>query len=120
MKMNPNLLIKILAWLCNLGLWLICLLPLKIHVPAPITRSDLFYHGLSYMIVGLLYSMAYPRRIYLTSVLLIIQGIAIEFIQPFTGRFFEYYDMIANSIGVLISVLIAHFILRNAVKKILK
>lgn len=101
--------LKILAWLGNMALWIVCLAPIPAKLPSPISRSDLFYHGLSYTLMGLLFMSAYAKNWknqMIVALALIVQGVAIEFIQPFANRFFEYWDMAANSIGVLIGLVI--------------
>ncbi len=47
-----------------------------------------------------LYRRTPTRALY--AVAFIAMGVAIEFIQPFTGRQFEAADMAANALGVLL------------------
>ena len=47
-----------------------------------------------------LYRRAPTRALY--AVGFIAMGIAIEFIQPYTGRHFEVADMVADALGVLL------------------
>ncbi len=108
-----NTFLKACAWISNLILWIICLIPISLKFPSPITRADLFYHALSYTLVGSAFLLAYPLRPKWILSLLIIQGIAIEYIQPLTGRFFEFYDMIANATGVLFSYLLWILVLQK-------
>lgn len=97
---------KILAWLGNIILWILCLIPLELKLPAPITRVDLFYHALTYELVATSFFVAYSSKKFQISLALIAQGILIEFIQPYTGRDFDYYDMIANTTGVVFALIL--------------
>ena len=105
--------LKITAWMANIFLWTICLIPMNLKMPSPITRADLFYHALSYTLVTCAFLLAYPRLVKWILPGLILQGIAIEFIQPLSGRFFEEVDMIANSVGVIFAYLIWKFFLEK-------
>jgi VanZ family protein len=98
-----------------LKLWLVlgwALIGLLIYVslsPSPpempsFTDSDKVFHVLAYMIImfwfGCIYEMG--KRYIRLGLILIIIGVVIEFIQEFTGyRSKEYYDMAANTAGVL-------------------
>ena len=101
-----KLCIKLGPWAVNLFLWIICLMPMSLHLPAPISRADLFYHGLSYALVTTAFLIGYSDKKLLICLGLILQGVAIEYIQPMTGRMFEFYDMIANSAGVIFAMLL--------------
>jgi hypothetical protein len=101
--------IKILAILSNLALITVCLIPLPKGLPSPFTRTDLVVHLGSYIIVTALFLLSYKNKLQLT-ILLILQGILIEVIQPYVNRYFEWYDIGANTLGVIISVLIFNFI----------
>jgi len=97
---------KILAWSSNIILWILCLAPIELSLPAPISRVDLFYHALAYELVATCFFMAYPSKKIFICLGLIFQGILIEYIQPYTGRYFEIYDMIANSTGVIFALIL--------------
>lgn len=97
---------KILAWLANIILWIICLVPMELSLPAPISRVDLFYHALSYELVATSFFVAYAPKKFIICLGLILQGILIEYIQPYTGRTFEFYDMIANTTGVVFAFIL--------------
>jgi VanZ family protein len=101
-----NSMIKILAWLADISLWIFCLIPVGFHLPAPINRADLFYHGMGYLVLSTAFAMAYPQKKGIIATGLILQGILIEIIQPYTGRMFEFYDMLANTLGVVLGMII--------------
>jgi VanZ family protein len=100
---------KYLAWFSNILIWGLSLAPIGDRIPSPIKGSDLIYHGLAYCGLIFLFLKGYPRKISLILGLLFFQGVAIEIIQPYTGRFFEWWDMLANSLGLLLGWLI-HYI----------
>ena len=65
-------------------------------------------HGIAYLILGmsaLLSGVVWARQMGLILVSFLM-GLLIEFIQPLTGRFFELYDILANSIGLLGAVFV--------------
>ncbi len=93
---------KHLAWLANVFIWILSLARIGEYVPTPIKGSDLVYHGLAYSGLIFLYLKGYPKKMILILGLLFIQGVAIEIIQPYNGRFFEWWDMLANSVGLLV------------------
>jgi len=49
--------------------------------------------------------------------LLILQGVLIEIIQPYVNRFFEWYDILANSFGVVLGYLIFLLLKKVSEKK---
>lgn len=100
---------KHLAIVSNLIIWILSLAPIGDHVPQPISGSDLIYHGIAYMVLALLFLKGFPNHILRVSALLFIQGVLIEVIQPYTGRFFEWWDMLANSIGIFLGVALYSF-----------
>jgi len=68
--------------------------------------SDKMMHATAYLILGmsaLLSDVVWSRQMRLI-LISFFMGCLIEFIQPLTGRFFEFYDILANSIGLLFAV----------------
>lgn len=108
--------LSILTWIINLAVITACLAPISQQIPSPFTRSDLFYHASSYLALTFLYLLS-DNQVKKVVPLLLIQGIAIEFIQPYFGRFFEFYDILANSLGVLFGFLFFKFSQRYFPKK---
>ncbi len=80
-------------------------------VPYPKTEfnhMDKVHHFLSYGVLMLWFSQLFhgkQRLLLLMS--LITMGILIEFIQPYTGRMFDPFDMLANSAGALVAWLLS-------------
>lgn len=103
--------LKLTPWLLNLGLIILCLAPIGNQVPQPFKRSDLFYHALAYIIVSLaFYATQYSaKRVF---PILFLQGITIEFIQPYFGRFFEGLDIVANGLGVVLGFGLAQLLFK--------
>ncbi len=97
------------AWLTLGWIWIGVLLYLSLmpHPPAPLsfTGADKLEHALAYAMLMLWLCQAYIEigariRLFL---LLVARGVAIEFLQRMTGyRTFEYADMLADLIGVLL------------------
>jgi VanZ family protein len=70
--------------------------------------NDKIQHAAAYFLIGFLaLKAAYgPSRQYGLLFISAALGIAIEYLQPLSGRYFEYEDMIANVSGILLAVLI--------------
>jgi len=108
-------------WPINVTLWGLCLFPLPKKVPGPFERSDLLYHAISYLIVFLCFAMKPEKmdskKLVKIAFLLILQGVLIEIIQPYVNRFFEWYDILANSFGVVLGYLIFLLLKKVSEKK---
>lgn len=80
-------------------------------VPYPKTElnhMDKVHHFLSYGILMLWFSQLFHGKHRLLLLMaLISMGILIEFIQPYTGRMFDPFDMLANSAGALVAWLLS-------------
>lgn len=112
MTVHKNNIINILAWIFNLTLIGVCLAPIGEHVPKPFERSDLLYHAASYSLGTGLFLASQKYCPFKVMIALITQGIAIEFIQPYFGRFFEYFDIGANVLGVLLAFTVYKFVMK--------
>lgn len=80
-------------------------------VPYPKTEfnhMDKVHHFLSYGVLMLWFSqMLHGKQRFLLLIALITMGALIEFIQPYTGRIFDPFDMLANSAGALVAWLLS-------------
>lgn len=102
------------AWLAGgwLLVGLVVYLSLIPHPPEPLSfpQSDKLEHGFAYASLSLWFCQLYLRgrqRIAVV-VALVTLGVVIEILQGLSGyRYFEYADMLANSVGVLLGVLLA-------------
>jgi len=76
----------------------------------PIEQGDKFGHAFAYAMLTYCCAQvlpAAPQRLRLAGALLTL-GIAIEYVQGWTGwRTFDYYDMLADAIGIALGWLIA-------------
>jgi VanZ family protein len=102
------------AWLVGGGLLvaLVVYLSLTPHPPVVMTfnESDKLEHCMAYAALSLWFCQIYvqTRQRVKVAVALIAMGITIEILQGLSGyRFFEYADMLANSVGVLAGFLLA-------------
>ena len=92
-------------WLA-IGAALIVLLLYGSLAPAkampPLGGSDKFWHAATYFVVMAYFSQIYPalRSRLCIALALIALGVAIEFIQPYVNRQFDWFDALANSVGV--------------------
>ena len=75
----------------------------------PLAGSDKLWHAGSYFV-----AMAYFSQIYwrvsarlLIAAALIALGVAIEFIQPYVNREFDWFDALANGVGVVAACLLS-------------
>lgn len=92
-------------WLA-LGIGLVALLLYGSLAPAQalpsLGGSDKLWHGACYAVVMAYFSQIYgslKSRIYM-ALGLIALGVIIEFIQPYVNRNFDWFDALANAMGV--------------------
>ena len=109
------------AWLMG-GYFLISVvvyLSLVPHPPEPLSfpNSDKLEHGLVYATLSLWFCQIYSaaRSRVKVIVALVAMGVVLEILQGWSGyRYFEYADMLANSMGVLLGFLLARTSLGRA------
>jgi VanZ family protein len=102
---------RITGWFIVALAWYVALDPSPPDLSG-IQFGDKIVHLISYLGMMLWLVQCYPRRRqWHLFTFFIFMGIAIEFVQGWSGyRSFEYEDMIANSIGVLLGWLISRTI----------
>lgn len=102
------------VWLA--GGWLlvslIVYLSLTPHPPEPLSfpNADKLEHGFAYALLSLWFCQIYQqlRQRVVVIVALIGLGVVMEIMQGWSGyRYFEYADMLANSLGALCGMLLA-------------
>ena len=92
-------------WLA-VGISLVLLLLYGSLAPAkalpPPGGSDKLWHAGTYFVVMAYFSQIYSsvRTRLFIAVALMALGLAIEFIQPYVNRQFDWFDALANSVGV--------------------
>ncbi len=72
--------------------------------------EDKFFHALAYFSLMAWFSQIYHERFKrnIIAVILVLMGVALEFLQGFDPeRYFEYADMLANSVGVGLGFVVA-------------
>lgn len=73
--------------------------------PVRFWNADKLEHALAYGLLMLWFCQIFQQKMarLVTAGLLIFLGVTLEILQSFTGyRFFEFADMVANTIGVLL------------------
>lgn len=102
------------VWLA--GGWLlvslIVYLSLTPHPPEPLSfpYADKLEHGFAYALLSLWFCQVYQqlRQRVVVIVALIGLGVVMEIMQGWSGfRYFEYADMLANSLGAVCGMLLA-------------
>ena len=88
----------------TVSVWVLCLLPLQqVSVPG----GDKLHHLLAYATLMLMWTLALSpltfQRQAQTAAVLVLMGLLVECAQGLTAyRFFEWADVAANSVGVMI------------------
>jgi VanZ family protein len=77
-------------------------------VEVPLRYGDKFGHLLAYgALMGWFVQLYQSRRMLLLHALsFVAMGVALEYLQRYSGRYFEYADMVANASGVLLGLLL--------------
>lgn len=89
-----------LGWLLVLAVWLLSLSPQAMAAPG----GDKLHHFMAYFGLTLLFCQWHqPRRHWFVAITFAFMGVAIELIQPLSGRYFSWLDMLANVSGVLVA-----------------
>ena len=91
------------------------------HVTSPIELNgiDKFYHFVTYAFLSLWFLQIeiLSKKAWTVIILLVLMGVGIEFLQSMTTyRMFEYADMLANSIGVIIGWIFSFTFAGNVLK----
>ncbi|MBL4907814.1 MAG: VanZ family protein [Sneathiella sp.] len=104
-------------------IWLIALIFVLVGSLIPVTHvpgvsllvTDKVQHAAAYFLLGI--TALYSGQSILKKILMYLVsfsiGVAIEFLQPFTGRHFEINDIVANSAGLFVSLLVYLVVMRK-------
>ncbi|OUR78778.1 hypothetical protein A9Q83_06115 [Alphaproteobacteria bacterium 46_93_T64] len=101
--------IYLVGWLVlGIAITVGSLIPIEAVPQSVSLLSDKIQHGVAYFCLGALGWQAATSRaalIIFVSISLGL-GVAIEFLQPLSGRHFEWADMAANSTGLIIAIIL--------------
>jgi len=88
------------------------LVPIEDVPKAASLINNKIQHGGAYFLLGLLGWQASTSRRQ-KSILVLLSaglGVGIEYVQPLTGRTFEWADMAANTVGLILAVILSGFL----------
>lgn len=91
-----------LGWLAVIAVVTLSLITLPTQLIVEFRYADKFQHIIAYGVLMGWFVQIFHSRWALTihALVLLIMGVALEYLQAHTGRMFDYYDMVANLIGV--------------------
>lgn len=113
-KTVPDL--KWRLWWLSIGYALVALVVFLSLTSSPVDpglhfpNQDKVFHAFAYFILMAWFAQIYHdrSRCYMIAVIFVLMGITLEYLQGFDpNRYFEFADMIANSIGVALGFVIA-------------
>lgn len=102
------------SWTVVIAAFIVCLVPSSML--APVSLSDKSEHGLGYTALTLWFCGLYPSHSYRRIALSLVgMGILIEILQGLMnlGRHAELLDVVADSVGIVLGLLLAKAGLRN-------
>lgn len=94
--------------------------PAPVHVDLGFDWQDKLLHTLAYFVLMFWFVQIYHklRTLLLFALLFVVVGVTTEVIQAYTpSRFFEYADMAANTLGVVIAYLLSKTMLRSLLSR---
>ena len=124
---HPELKLRLL-WL-TIGYALVALVVYLSLTSSPVDTGlsfpyqDKVFHAFAYFVLMAWFAQIYHDRFQrnLIAVMFIIMGVTLEYLQSFDpNRFYEYGDMVANTMGVVIGLLLALTAAKNCLLKIEK
>jgi VanZ family protein len=82
----------------------------SVNTPSKIQYTDKYLHTVAYLFLSFSASLRKPTNYILIFSYFSFFGLAIELIQPYFDRYFELFDVLANSIGILLAITFADFL----------
>ena len=82
----------------------------SVNPPSTMQGADKYLHTVAYLFLSFSASLRKPANYILIFSYFAFFGLAIELIQPYFNRYFELFDIIANSIGILLAIIFADFL----------
>ena len=82
----------------------------SINLPLTIQSTDKYFHTVVYLFLSFPASLRKPTNYILIFSYFVFFGLVIELIQPYFNRYFELFDILANSFGVLLAITFADFL----------
>jgi len=110
--------LKLLFWICFVGLNALALSPAAYLPPLEIFNWwDKAQHAIGFGTLTVLAVLAYPQvSKYRVAVLLCLQGVAIEVLQYVGGyRFGDWQDAVADAVGVLLGLVLFKLIFKRLI-----
>lgn len=106
--------LKILFWICFIGLNALALSPAPYLPPALFDWWDKAQHAIGFGTLAVLAVLAYPHVSKLRiGGWLMVQGVVIEVLQYFSGyRYGDWQDAVADGVGVLFGLLLVAALMR--------
>jgi VanZ family protein len=100
---------RLIGWLLVIGVVYLSLTPSPPNLELTIPAQDKVGHFIAYTLLAWWFSQVYPWRLQgQLGLLLVSLGILLEILQYFGGyRYFDYADMLANTLGVIGGYLLA-------------
>ena len=110
------MILKLLFWICFVGLNALALSPAPYLPPLDIFNWwDKAQHAIGFGTLTVLAVLAYPQvSKYRVAVLLLLQGVAIEVLQYVGGyRYGDWQDAVADAVGVLLGLVLVKLIFKR-------
>ena len=82
----------------------------SVNPPSTMQGTDKYLHTVAYLFLSFSASLRKPANYILIFSYFSFFGFAIELIQPYFNRYFELFDVLANSIGILLAITFADFL----------
>ncbi len=110
MRFEKNRVIRALFWLALAGSYILAVMPQQ-NVPELTPFNDKGNHFLAFSVLTLLLLAAYRVKYFSAFVWMVVYGVLIEVSQLFAiNRYGELLDILADTIGVVIGILLCWMI----------